>query len=352
MSWLVTIASLAFMAGYLVRYGNPATGQSASASQQPVVAPPGGTPAAGPAAPVQAAPAPSVAAAAAPRVTAISSSSAKKKPALSPSEGQPAAVPTAEAPGQPAGGTETAPPQTTPQSSPGPASPPSPQSPPPEDAPRITFPETVYDFGVMWQEQDVTHEYAFTNTGKSVLKISRVTSSCGCTAALPSKKEFGPGESGTIKVTFRSGRYRDRVTKHINVDSGDPVQPRVVLTLTGIVRVELEVVPSGVYIGSLRIGEATERSVTLSPVEVKKFTILEVKANSPLVQVSAPGPGPAGKQGSYQLKIRYGPADKVGRVNAKVIVRTDLPHTKDVSISVFGRIVEKEPPSAQPPATP
>jgi hypothetical protein len=343
-SWLVIVASLAFMAGYLLRYGNPATGQSASPSQQPAVAPPGGTLAPGPAAPDQAAPSPPV--------TAISPSAVKAKPAVSQSKGLAPALPVAEPSSQPAGGAETAPPQPTPQPPSGSAPAPPPQTPPPADAPRITFPETVYDFGVMWQDQEVTHEYAFTNTGKSALKINTVTSSCGCTAALPSKKEFSPGESGTIKATFHSGRYRDRVTKHITVDSADPVQPRVVLTLTGIVKAELDVLPSSLYIGSLRIGESTERLVTLSPVEVKKFTILEVKADSPLLQVSAPEPGPAGKEGSYQLKIKFGPADKVGRVNTNVIVRTNLPHTKEVTIAVFGRIVEKEPPSAQPPATP
>jgi hypothetical protein len=293
-----------------------------------------------------------VTAAVAPRVAAISPSAVKTKPAASQSKGLVPALPVAEPSSPPAGGTETAPPQTTPQPPSEPAPAPPSQTPPPADAPRITFPETVYDFGTMWQDQEVTHEYAFSNTGKSALKINTVTSSCGCTAALPSKKEFAPGESGTIKATFRSGRYRDRVTKHINVDSGDPVQPRLVLTLTGIVKAELDVLPSGLYVGSLRIGESAERSVTLSPVEVKKFTILEVKADSPLLQVSAPEPGPAGKEGSYQLKVKFGPADKVGRVNATVIVRTDLPHTKEVIISVFGRIVEKEPPSAQPPATP
>jgi hypothetical protein len=204
----------------------------------------------------------------------------------------------------------------------------------------------------LYQDQEVSHDYAFTNTGKSLLTITRVTSSCGCTAAMPSKKEFAPGESGSIKVTFKSGRYRDRVTKHVTVDSTDPVQPRVSLTLTGIVKSELDVVPSGIYIGSLRLGESTERSVTLSPVEVKKFAILEVKSDDPLVRVSTPKPGPADKPGSYQLQIQFGPAEKVGRLNAVVTVRTDLPHTKDVRIAVFGRIVEKEPPSAETPAQP
>ena len=108
-----------------------------------------------------------------------------------------------------------------------------------EPSPRIEFTEAAFDFGTMYQNEEVTHLFTFRNVGKALLKIGKVKSSCGCTAAMPEKRELGPGEKTNLKVTFRSGAMRDRVVKHVYIDSNDPVEPRVTLTIEGEVRVEV-----------------------------------------------------------------------------------------------------------------
>lgn len=215
---------------------------------------------------------------------------------------------------------------------------PPPSKVPPEKAPRIEVEGTTFDFGEMYQMEEVTHEFTFTNRGKGTLTIRNITATCGCTAATPSKREFAPGEHGTIKVTFHSKRFRDRVTKHVYVDTNDPVTPRTVLTVTGVIKVEVEVKPSSIYIGRLEVGEVVNRTLIITPVAVKKFKVLWVKTNHPAL--TARVEPMRKKPGAYRLKVRFGPLAKPGKINAKVTVHTDLPHAKDLSISVFGRVVE------------
>jgi len=221
-------------------------------------------------------------------------------------------------------------------------------APPLEDSPRIQFSETDFDFGSMYQQDELTHEFTFTNVGKDTLKVSRVRTTCGCTAGVPSKQELAPNEKGTIKVTFRSGRYRNRVTKRIYVDTNDPVEPRAILTLTGEVKVEVDVSPSGVYLGRLKTGETVERSVDLTPVEVESFKVVEVKTNHPVLHAEH-SPAVVGQKAGYVIKIRFGPCEKAARVNARVTVSTDLAHAKELVISVFGRVVEAQAANVQPP---
>ncbi len=73
-----------------------------------------------------------------------------------------------------------------------------------EQMPVMTFPDTVHNFGRVYEGEEVTHGFTFTNTGKKPLLISGVTTSCGCTVADYPKEPVLPGESGILKVNFRS----------------------------------------------------------------------------------------------------------------------------------------------------
>jgi hypothetical protein len=134
---------------------------------------------------------------------------------------------------------------------------------------------------------------------------------------------------------------RDRVTKHIYVDTNDAVEPRTTLTITATIKVEVEGSPRGVYIGDLRVGETAQRSVEIIPVSAKSFRVVETSTNHPAVNVREIVP-PAKEGDPYRLTIELGPIPEPGRVNAKVLVRTDLAHTPEITIPVYGKIAEGE----------
>ena len=210
-----------------------------------------------------------------------------------------------------------------------------------EPSARIEFTETTFDFGAMYQNEEVTHLFTFRNVGSAPLKIGKVKSSCGCTAAMPEKRELPPGGQTNLKVTFRSGSMRDRIVKHIYIDSNDPVEPRITLTIRGEVKVEVDVSPRGVYVGKIQVGETVQRTIEVTPVGVDTFKILRTSVDSPLVEVGQPLPLDDKRPG-YKLVIKLGPLKEPGRINAKVTVRTDLAHTKEFQIPVYGKVVAAE----------
>ena len=207
--------------------------------------------------------------------------------------------------------------------------------------PRIQFDEDTFDFGGLYQSEEVSHEFAFTNVGEATLKIAEVKSTCRCTAAAVSGREIGPGKSGAIKATLQTGTLRGQLTKRVYVYTNDPIEPRATLTITAEVKQEIEVQPTGIHIGRMKVGEVVERSVMIRPVELKSFSILGVETNHPALSVSDPVRLP-GESSRYELRIRFGPVDEPGRVNAKVRVQTDLEHTAEIAIPVYGRVVERE----------
>ena len=72
------------------------------------------------------------------------------------------------------------------------------------DAPVMTFTETVHDFGKMTQGEIVKYTFHFKNTGKSDLRIARVSTSCGCTVGKYPHEPIKPGGEGDVEVTFNS----------------------------------------------------------------------------------------------------------------------------------------------------
>jgi len=137
------------------------------------------------------------------------------------------------------------------------------------------------------------------------------------------------------------------------VASNDPAEPRSTLTVTGQIKIEVDVVPSGIYFGMLHAGQTVERSVVIKPVEVKTFQILEVTSSDPAVVISKPVPaGPPEMEGSYRITITVGPLTEAKRVAAKVMVTTDLAHQKQIAIAVYGRAAEATAPAAVPQEAP
>jgi hypothetical protein len=87
----------------------------------------------------------------------------------------------------------------------------------PDKLPKIEFEKDFHDFGKIIQGEKVTFAFKFKNTGKSLLLISSVSTTCGCTVTDFPKEPIKPGESGKIDVSFDSEGKRGPQNKTATV---------------------------------------------------------------------------------------------------------------------------------------
>jgi hypothetical protein len=86
------------------------------------------------------------------------------------------------------------------------------------------------------QTQLIAH-FKFQNVGQSEIKITSVSTSCGCTTATLEKDTMAPGEKGEIEATFNFGKrvgfQQNTIVeqKTIVVESTDPESPNTSLAL-------------------------------------------------------------------------------------------------------------------------
>ncbi|MBU1010879.1 MAG: DUF1573 domain-containing protein [Bacteroidetes bacterium] len=88
----------------------------------------------------------------------------------------------------------------------------------------IAFAQTEHDFGRLIMGEKVSFVYKFTNTGDKDLIITKVSTSCGCTASQYTTDPVKPGEDGRIEVTFDSSGQKGMVNKSITVISNTQPQ--------------------------------------------------------------------------------------------------------------------------------
>lgn len=91
------------------------------------------------------------------------------------------------------------------------------QNVPDGEKPVLHFEEPVYKFGTIKEGDEVSHDFEFTNTGKSDLLISYAHASCGCTVPEWPKAPIKPGGKGVIKATFNSTNKSGPQNKKITI---------------------------------------------------------------------------------------------------------------------------------------
>ena len=87
------------------------------------------------------------------------------------------------------------------------------------DGADIRYTALTFDFGKIKEGQSVTHNFKFTNMGKSPLIITNATASCGCTTPVWPKNPVLPGDTGSVAVTFNSAGKSGLQDKQIKVIS-------------------------------------------------------------------------------------------------------------------------------------
>ena len=90
------------------------------------------------------------------------------------------------------------------------------------DGPRIEIEPAKHDFGDVSQSQKLSYEFVVTNTGTEELEIRRLSTTCGCTAAITTDRRVPPGGSTKLQVILETRKYKGVIERSVSVASNDP----------------------------------------------------------------------------------------------------------------------------------
>lgn len=133
--------------------------------------------------------------------------------------------------------------------------------------------------------REVQYDIIFKNAGDAELKISSVSTTCGCSSALTTGDVVNPGETGTIKFTF-NGNASGLVSKGVVVTTNETANNVHNLTVQMNMVEPLSLDPAAIMTQG-KVGEELNQTATLKNTLDKEVTITELTANSPAVKVSS-----------------------------------------------------------------
>jgi hypothetical protein len=87
------------------------------------------------------------------------------------------------------------------------------------EMPVMTFKDTIHNFGNIKAGDVLSHDFEFTNTGKTPLIISSAAASCGCTVPDYPHEPIAPGKTGVLTVKFNSEGKSGHQEKTVNVQA-------------------------------------------------------------------------------------------------------------------------------------
>jgi len=96
--------------------------------------------------------------------------------------------------------------------------------------PRIVFDKTAFDLGTLTNVDAITAEFTFQNKGDADLHINVQWG--GYSGSLPKFLPVPPGQKGRIPIRLALGTARGKITKHVKIETDDPRNPVIPLTVT------------------------------------------------------------------------------------------------------------------------
>lgn len=205
--------------------------------------------------------------------------------------------------------------------------------------PTVNVPKPDHDFGTIYQGENVRHAFSFSNSGNAPLTIEKVSSSCGCTAALASAKTLAPGESGEIQTSFDSTRFRGAVSKTVYLYTNDPAQPMMQLHLNGKVQEEVALDPQMVNFGTVAPKRTVKSTVNLTNQGRREVRLEGLETTTPelAARLSAAVVPPGGK---VSVELTLTPKPGQPRFSGYVLFKADGAIRHDLRIPVYADLGE------------
>jgi phage FluMu protein gp41 len=101
--------------------------------------------------------------------------------------------------------------------------------------PRLALDPESWDFGRTLKNRVIEKQFTLKNVGDADLVIERISTTCGCAAALLSEKTLAPGKSAVLRVTFDTrdleGQVERKVLLRTNDRSRDPLEIKLQATV-------------------------------------------------------------------------------------------------------------------------
>jgi hypothetical protein len=216
----------------------------------------------------------------------------------------------------------------------------------------VVFEPGEVQFGSVTQGQSVRKRVTVTYAGRPTWRVAEIGADSAALSVEMTEvdRSFDPNTKVgkvvyelwvTLKDDAPSGYFKHFVI--LRTDDPNQQTARIPLTVEGLVVPSLTVNPAVIMLDVVRSGESVSRNVVLRG--QKPFKVVEVQGPDPRFRFRFPDTAKP-----YQvIAVEFQAGDRPGKLSGKIRIKTDLPGTGAVEVSVDGQVAPSASKTDRPP---
>ncbi len=181
-----------------------------------------------------------------------------------------------------------------------------------QDWARKMFSEFRHDFGTVVKGEEAEHRFEFQNIYLEEIEIDRISSSCGCAQVSYTNKKLKTWEKAEIVVKFNTKAFSGQRQATISVNFANPFRGEVQLTITGLIRTDIQIQPGAIDFGSGAMANIKTQIVKITKYGNPNWSIRDVQSAYGNIAVELSKPRRFYDRTEYELKASLKPETPTG----------------------------------------
>jgi len=200
------------------------------------------------------------------------------------------------------------------------------------------FEKLDHDFGVVARGADARYRLKITNKYLQPVHIASVTTSCGCTAAKPSKDLLASLETAYIEITMDTRKFTHQKDSSVTIVVDQPLYAEVRIPIKAYIRTDVVLSPGGAEFGAVTRGVDVERKIAVAYAGRGNWKIKDVVSKNPNVTAKVVETRRDAANVNYDLVVTVKGTAPLGELRDQLTLVTDDAGNPYVPVLVEGRV--------------
>ena len=202
---------------------------------------------------------------------------------------------------------------------------------------RDMFDKLEHNFGVVARGSDARYRIKVTNKYKETVHISGVTTTCGCTAAKPSKDTLASLETAFIELTMDTKKFQQQKDSSVTVVFDQPRYAEVRIPVHAYIRADVVLTPGGAQFGDVSPGANEERKIGVAYAGRGNWTIKDIISKNPNIKARVVETRRDSQYVNYDLLVTL-KGTSLGDVRDQLTLVTDDAGNPYIPVLVEGKV--------------
>lgn len=200
------------------------------------------------------------------------------------------------------------------------------------------FEEKSHDFGVIARGAEAVYRFKITNNTNSQVHIAKASTTCGCTAASPSKDLLEVGEVAYIEVSMNTRKFTRLKESNLIVTFDLPAIAEVRLPIKAYIRTDVVLTPGMVNFGAVPTGEPAQKVIKIAYAGRPDWKIEKVVSKNPHITAKVTEINRDAGRVNYDLVVDLKGDTPAGDLRDQLVLITDDAKSPEVPVLIEGRV--------------